>query len=608
MHANTINVLASILIAGIILQWVGWRLRIPGLILLIIAGLVMGPVSGWLNPDEVFGSLLQPMISLSVAVILFEGGLNLRWQEFKQNRQVIHRLVSWAVLISFTLSSLAAHYMVGMDWAVALIFGAIVIVTGPTVIMPLLKQARLKRRPAALLRWEGIVNDPVGAVLAVLIFSYYQQAAGGSLFGGIVLGLLQSLVTAIVLGVGTGVGLGYMFRRGMVPEYLKPPLILAAVLLVFVLANQVLSEAGLMAVTVLGITLANLPLGSLQEVKRFKEYVTLLLVSATFIILTANIKPQIIMQLGWHSWLMIALIVFAIRPLSIFLATVRSDISGQERALVAWIAPRGIVAAAVAGFFGVQLTQLGYKGAELLLPLVFTLIIVTVILHGLSIGWLARRWELASSHPEGVLLVGSTPWSASLAEKLQKHNVLVLMNDSSWAHLRPARMKNLATQYGEILSEHTEELVELSYITRLLALTDNEAYNTLVCSYFAPELGYNHVYQIAWREPGSDGEKLPNYTLRGYNLFGDKLLFSDFERTYREGWDFFSTRLSDKFTLEQLQEQKPQASHLIAVISPQGYVEFYPWPRDTKPGKNWVIITYAPPQENDADKAKLASA
>ncbi len=301
MHHHLAEIIASILIVGIALQWIGWRLKIPALILLIIAGFIMGPVTGWLKPSEDFGDLLQPMISLSVAVILFEGGLNLRWHELKENTHVIYRLVTWNVVLTFMFGSLAAHYLVGLSWPVALMFGSIIIVTGPTVIMPLLKQANLRKKPAALLRWEGIVNDPIGALLVVLIYGYYVQSEADTLAAGILSGLAISLIVSLALGVGIGLFIARTFRQGSVPEYLKPPLILIAVIFVYTIANRVQSEAGLLATTILGITLANQNLSTLHELKRFKEYVTILLVSSTFIVLTADIQPEILQRLGWQE-------------------------------------------------------------------------------------------------------------------------------------------------------------------------------------------------------------------------------------------------------------------------------------------------------------------
>ncbi|CAA6805490.1 MAG: Na(+):H(+) antiporter [uncultured Thiotrichaceae bacterium] len=596
MHHHYAEILASILVAGVILQWVGWRLRIPGLILLILAGFIMGPATGWLDPSKDFGDMLQPMISLSVAVILFEGGLNLQWHEFRKNSRIIYRLVSLNVIISFMLASLTAHYLVGMDWPVALVLGSIIIVTGPTVIMPLLKQANLKNQPAALLRWEGIVNDPIGALLVVLIYGYYVYAESNSLITDVLGGLGLSLLVSLLLGVGSGVLLAKAFKRGMVPEYLKSPLILATVLLVYTLTNRVQGEAGLLATTILGITLANQKLDTLHELKRFKEYVTILLVSSTFIVLTADIDPAILLKLGWEGWTLIALLIFVIRPLSIYFSTIATGIKWQERLLLAWIAPRGIVAAAVAGLFGAQLVTKGYAGAELLLPIIFALILLTVLLHGLSIGWIARRLGLASDKPEGIILIGASPWSIELATTLQKYDIPVLLNDTSWKRLLPARMQNIPTHYGEILSERTEEVLELAHITKLVALTPNEAYNTLVCSRFAPELGHNNVREIGWQREKDSIEptvsKIPSQAIRGYSAFGDKLFYDDFTQLYSEGWRFQSTRLSEKFSMPELLEQKPSELKVIGFIDQAKKVWFYPYRDDRQPEDDCVVITF----------------
>lgn len=596
MDHHIAEMLASVLIVGVLVQWVGWYLRIPALILLIVVGFVMGPLMGWLKPTEDFGDLLQPMISLSVAVILFEGGLNLQWHEFKKNSSVIYRLISWSVVLTFLLGSVAAHYVVGLSWPVALMFGAIIIVTGPTVIMPLLKQANLQKRPAALLRWEGIVNDPIGALLVVLIYSYYVYSEKETLAMEIVAGLGISLLVSLALGAGIGLLLARLFRQGAVPEYLKSPLVLMAVLLVFTLANRVQSEAGLLATTILGITLANQRLDTLHELKRFKEYVTILLVSSTFIILTADIQPEILQRLGWQSWLLLALVIFVIRPVSIYLSTLGTGIDWRDRLLIGWIAPRGIVAAAVAGLFGAQLTKEGYEGAEMLLPLVFALIILTVTFHGLTIGWLARRLGLASTKPDGVMMIGASPWTISLAAELHKNEIPVLLIDTRWKHLRPARMQGISTHYGELLSERTEEILELSHITKMLAVTPNEAYNTLICSRFAPELGHRNVYEAAWKQEGEN--QVPRHTIQGYSVFGKGLFFEDFTNRFNNGWQFETTNLSDKYSLDDMLKEKPENTVLIAAVLPSGDINFYPWGDEQLGKKNAKIISYVAPSES----------
>lgn len=611
MHHHLAEIIASILIVGIALQWIGWRLKIPALILLIIAGFIMGPLTGWLKPSEDFGDLLQPMISLSVAVILFEGGLNLRWHELKANTHVIYRLVTWNVVLTFLFGSLAAHYLVGLSWTVALMFGAIVIVTGPTVIMPLLKQANLRKKPAALLRWEGIVNDPIGALLVVLIYGYYVQSEGDTLATGILGGLAISLVVSVALGVGIGLFIARAFRQGSVPEYLKSPLILIAVVLVYTIANRVQSEAGLLATTILGITLANQNLSTLHELKRFKEYVTILLVSSTFIVLTADIQPEILQRLGWQSWVLLALVIFVFRPLAIYISTIGTDISKQERLLIMWIAPRGIVAAAVAGLFGSQLAQKGYEGAELLLPLVFALIILTVTMHGLSIGWIARKLNLASAHPDGILIVGASLWSTGLAAELQKNDVPVMLIDTRWKHLKAARMQNIPTHYGEILSETTEEVLELSNITKLVAVTPNEAYNTLICSRFAPELGHHNVYEMGWKNIVREGDgkekdsrKVPSQSIRGDSLFDGQISYEEFRDSFAHGWQFESTPLTEKYGIDNVLEDKPEGTMLIAALDEAGHVQLYPWDKDLDADDFSVVISYVPDKKGEEVEAK----
>lgn len=600
MNHHLAEVLASIIVAGVAAQWLGWRLRIPALILLIGFGFLLGPVTGWLEPSADFGSLLQPMISLSVAVILFEGGLNLHWHELRKHSNIITRLVTWNVLLTFAMGSLASHYLVGLAWPVALMFGAIIIVTGPTVIMPLLKQANLRQRPAALLRWEGIVNDPIGALLVVLIYGYYTYADADMLATQILYGLGISLLSALILGVGGGFLLARAFRSGQVPEYLKFPITLLMVLAVYVIANRVQGEAGLLATTLLGITLANQPLNSLHEMRRFKEYVTLLLVSATFIVLTADIDPEILHRLGWQSWLLLILVIFLVRPLSIYLSTLFCDIDQRERLLLGWIAPRGIVAAAVAGLFGAQLIEKGYEGAELLLPLVFALIVATVVLHGLSIAWLGRRLDLAAPPRDGVLLVGCAPWSIALAAELDRASIPVLLVDSQWNALRAARMQGLPVHYGELLSERTDEVLELAHITRLLAVTPNEAYNTLVCTRFGPELGHHNVYELGWAAISDDESRLPASSLLGTVLFDDELTHAELSQRIDDGWTFQTTPLSGEFRLADAHAIQPSGSLPIAALDGKGGIHFYPWRERLDDADIRAVIMLVPP---DADRA-----
>ena len=406
--------------------------------LLVAAGLLVGPVLGIVDPARDFGGLLRPFVHIAVALILFEGGLTLHYHEFRAAAAGVRRLVTVGAVLGFVFAALAARYVAGLPWPVALVLGAILVVTGPTVIVPLLRQARLARRPASFLKWEGIINDPTGAILAVLLFELFTrtglglpQAEGGlagqtGLLREVLLSLGLALVVAVALGLGVGWALRLAFRRGWVPSFLKPAVVFGSALLVFGLDNLVLEESGLVAATVLGIVIGNTrDVGGIREVRRFKEYLAVLLVSGIFVVLTASLRLEDLARLGWRELAFVLVMLAVVRPLTVTLATWGNHLTRQERLLVGWIAPRGVVAASVAGFFGPELARRGYPGAELLVPLVFAMVLATVVLHGFSLPWLARRLGLGGAGEGSLLIVGASSWSLDLARTLQKADVPV---------------------------------------------------------------------------------------------------------------------------------------------------------------------------------------
>ncbi|MEE8297586.1 MAG: sodium:proton antiporter, partial [Hyphomicrobium sp.] len=527
MHAHFVNVIALIACVGLLVQWAAWRFRIPAIVLLTIAGFVVGPATGLVDPSRDFGVLLEPFVQLAVAVILFEGGLNLRFHELRQAGGGVRRLISMGLILSFGLGALAAHYIGQLSWPVAIEFGAIIVVTGPTVILPLLRQARLRARTASLLKWEGIVNDPVGALLAVVVFEYFVLGGGTSAGYELAAVVILTVVFAGALGWYTGQMLGAAYRRGLVPEYLKGPGMLAAVRGSYALGNLMLEEAGLLTVTALGIALGNANLPSIDELRRFKEYMTIALVSGLFIVLTADLDPALLAELDWRGAALIAALIFAVRPLAVFLATIRTDLDWQERVLLGWIAPRGIVAAAVAATFSTRMFEAGYADASKLLPLVFALIVTTVVLHGFSIGWLARHLNLASRRSDGLIIVGASPWSIDLAGKLIEIEVPALVVDASWHRLRPARLAGVNNHFGQIVSESADEILDISSMGYVLAATDNDAYNALVCTRFSSEFNRNAVFQIPMPTADEDEKKGITATLRGQRAFSDNALYED---------------------------------------------------------------------------------
>lgn len=593
MEQHLTLVLALVGLFGLGAQWLAWRLRVPAIVLLLPFGLAAGPGLGWIEPSADLGALLDPIIKVGVAVILFEGGLRLRFHELRQAGQGVARLVTLGVLFSFPLYSIAAHYVGGLAWPVALVFGAIIVVTGPTVIIPLLRQARLRRRPASYLKWEGIVNDPTGALLAVVIFDYLVSV-GDAPLTHILPRVVIGLALAGALGVGTGWVLGNVFRRGLIPEYLKGPVALTAAIAVFVVADMVLSESGLLAATLLGVTLGNMSLPSIDEIRRFKEYIALVLVSGVFILLSADIDTAILLQLDWRSAALLAAVLFVARPLAVMAATLGTSMSWQERVLVAWIAPRGIVAAAMAGVFGAALLARGYPTAELLLPMVFVLIFVTVVLHGLTIGWLARRLGLSARTASGVLIVGASPWAQAFATALKEMEVPVLLVDRTWRRLRAARLAGIPTYYGELLSEEAEQRLELGDYGYLIAATENDAYNTLVCTQFAAELGRNRVFQLP--EPAGDDvdpKRLPR-TVRGLILGADEARFDELMSNWYRGWSFQRTRLSEQFGFEEFLASRPADSLVVLLRRADGSIHVNSPEIQLKPKSGDLLLWFGP--------------
>ena len=562
MSEHVTEILALMAVLGLGAQWVGWRLQIPALVLLILTGLLLGPLLGIIRPSEALGESYQPLIKLAVAAILFEGGLSLRWAELRKAAGGVNRLITITVVLSLGLTALAAHVIAGLSWAVALVFGAVTIVTGPTVILPLLRQARLKRRPASYLKWEGIVNDPVGAVLVVVIFDYF--AGGDHNVGATLLRLVGGVGAAVAIGGAGGWLLGRAYLAGRVPEYLKGPIALGAALGTYALSNLVVEEAGLIAATVFGVVLGNMNLPSIGEIRRFKEYIALLLVTAVFLLLTADLDPAIMLAMDWRSAALIAAIILLIRPAAVWVSTIGAGMSWQERALVGWIAPRGVVAAAVAGVFGPALAEQGFVGAEELLPLVFTLILATVVLHGFSLGWLARRLDLSARRTGGLIIAGGTAWSNGLAKVLHQQEVPVIVADNAWHRLRRARLAGVPVFFGELLSEHAENSLELGAVGSLLAATNNDAYNALVCAHYAPELGRQRVYQLAPDEVAEPRRASP--AARGRIAFADDIQYEDLQRAWYQGWEFHNTGITEAFGVDAFRAGLPEDAILVLVI------------------------------------------
>ncbi len=577
---------------GVGSQWLAWRMRMPAIVLMLAAGIIIGPVLGVFDPVRDIGPLMGPMISIAVAIILFEGGLTLNFHSLQDAVKGVKRLVFIGAPLGWLMSTLALRYGAGLSWESATVFGGIMIVTGPTVIAPLLRTARLSRRPAALLQWEAIVNDPIGALAAVFAFSVVLVLNTATTTGEAVMNLITGIGFAILVGYAGGYGLARSFKRGWVPEFMKVPVLFSLLLVVFGVSDYVLHESGLLAVTIMGIVIANAKLPSYEELHRFKEHATVLLVSGVFILLAAGLDLEALAKLDMRAVLFVALVILVARPLTVFISLLGSGVPFREQVLVAFTGPRGVVLVAVAGLFGDRLLGLGFEDAALIAPLAFVLVAVTVVLHGFTLAPFARFLGLTGADTPGVILIGGSPWTTAFAEAIKKADVPVLMTDPNFGNLRAARTAGIETFSGDILSEAAEQRLELVSYATLVAATSNDAYNTLVATDLAPEFGRDNVFQVKREKNESARHQLPR-TLGG-RKFGPEETHADMNRLVREGWTFRVTRLTAEFTFETWRSERAD-SKVMARISPSGVIKLVRRDEDVKGGPDVRIIAMRPP-------------
>ena len=580
-------------VLGVGSQWVAWKLRMPAIVLMLLAGLVVGPGLGLFDPMRDIGALIEPMIAIAVAIILFEGGMTLNLQSLREAAVGVRRLVLVGAPVGWLGSALALHYVAGLGWASATVFGGIMIVTGPTVIAPLLRQARLARRPAQLLQWEAIVNDPIGAMAAVMAFETVSILNTAETWSEALWDMTRGLTIATALGFAAGWALAESFRRAQVPEYMKVSVLVSVLLAVFAIADYVLHESGLLTVTIMGIYIANAGLPSYTEIRRFKEHATVLLVSGVFILLAASMKIDTLAMLDWRAGLFIAVIVLLVRPATVLIALAFSNVPWPDRLLVAMTGPRGVVLVAVAGFFAERLVSAGIDDAGILTPLAFALVAATVVLHGFSLAPLARLLGLASTRIPGVIFAGGSQFAASFAKALEALDVPVLITDANRARLRGAREAGLPVYVGDILADATEHSVEFISYGQIVALSDNDAYNTLVATDLGPDFGRDNVFQLKRAKQEQTRHALPP-TLGGRAIAQGKS-YLELARHMGDGWQVRTTELSEEFTLEDWRTRNPDSVPL-AEITTAGQLRILGGDAELKGGAASQVIALSPPK------------
>ena len=517
-------------------QWLAWRLNLPSILFLLAAGLLVGPVAGMFDPDEFLGDLLFPFVSVAVAIILFEGGLTLKLSDIRGHGVVVTRLISLGVVVTWLLLTVAAQLIFDMGWALAFVFGSIAVVSGPTVVKPLLKAVRPTDKVGHILNWEGILIDPIGVFLALLVFNAVLLDQPLADPGHIAAILAKLVLIGTALGVAAGWATAKMLRRYLVPDYLVNVIVLVIVITIFAAAEKLQHESGLLAVTIMGVWLANAKGLHMEEVLHFKEDLSVLLISGLFVVLASRIDLAVLPQYGWQILALLAVAQLIVRPVSAWLCTIGADLDTKERLFLGWIAPRGIVAAAVSSIFALRLEEAGVAQANLLVPLVFSMIVGTVVFQSLTAKPLARRIGISNPEPNGVLFFGANDIGLALARALVSEKVKVMLSDTSWRNVRAARRAGFEAYHGNPTSGHAAENLDLQGVGKLVAVSSMRDANALAGMHFRSQFGSNSVFTLEGASEDEVHERFDTANRnRGNPLFDAGLTHARLSRLLREG-------------------------------------------------------------------------
>lgn len=596
--------ITTIFVFGIGAQWIAWRFNLPAILLLLIAGILAGPVFTLLDPDLLMGDLLSPFISVSVAIILFEGGLSLRFSELKDVGGVIGNLVSIGVLVTWVIISFSSYFLFDFGLELSILLGAILVVTGPTVIIPLLRQVRPSGQVGSILKWEGIIIDPIGAMLAVLVFEVILTTSVSAATSAIFLSVVKTIFLGTFWGLAGAAVIYFILKRHMLPDFLQNPVSLMIVIVVFTVSNMFQHESGLWATTLMGIALANQKTAYIHHIIEFKENLRVLLLSTLFILLAARVElSELLANLNWKVLTFLFIIIFVARPLSVYVSSIFSNISWNERFFLSWMAPRGVVAASISSIFAISLTQNGFDQANQLVPIVFIVIMSTVAIYGLPAAWVARKLGVAKAIPKGLLILGIKNWSIILAKKIQDTGFKVLMADANRSNAADARSKGLEAFHGNVLSEFAIEDINLDGIGKMVAFTPNDEVNSLATLRFGEILGRSHVFQLPPNKKWADDEEDVSDHLSGRILFDNEVNYSMLANIIQSEKDLHTTTLTQEFTFSNLKKEENDQGKFVPLFHVTANHELNPFTVDypnTPTKGDSIIYVYLNPRDSES--------
>ncbi|WP_227681258.1 cation:proton antiporter [Psychrobacter sp. SCQQ22] len=559
---DTALLLSGVVGIGIAAQWLAWYLKQPSILFLLLIGIIVGPVLGIFDPDLVLGELMFPFISLGVAIILFEGSLTLEFDEIKQHGTVVQMLVSVGVLITIAIVALSTYLLFDVDPLIALLFGALVCVTGPTVIMPLLRSVRPNKTISNILKWEGIIIDPIGAIAVVLVYEYIISGGEASS----ILLFAKIVVLATAMGMAGAWVLAFLMRRHMIPEFLRNVFTLAFVLVLFSISNHLEHESGLLTVTVLGVALANWPKFPRETILEFNESLTILLISVLFIILAARVELASLMSVGFAGLVLLAIVMFVARPLSVWASAIGSNLKTNEKLMISWIGPRGIVAAAISSLFAIRLQEYDIQGVELLVPLVFMVIIGTVMIQGLGSKVVGNLLGVREPETNGILIVGSNPIALLIATSLKDQGFDVIVAHNNYTNIARARMSGLRTYFGNPISDHADHNLDLIGIGRLFAMSMDKEMNTLSEIHYRHEFGERKLYRLKFSDEKVKSEREDKQSsFQSQWLFGKDATYTKLASMLSKKARIKITNITDSYSFEQYKADNKQFVPLYTI-------------------------------------------
>ena len=595
----------GVLALGMLAQWVAWRLRLPSILLLLAFGFAARYV-GQVDPIEVLGTeLLFALVSIFVAIILFEGGLTLQIHEIRESAIVVFRLVTVGVFVTWVLSAIAIYYLLNVDWRVAALTGAVFTVTGPTVIAPLLRHIRPSQTVASIAKWEGIVIDPIGALLAVLVFEAVFVVAGHPEHGHGPALIAAIIGKTMLVGIGiasvTALGMVQLLKRYWIPDFLHNSVFLATAVFTFTISNRIQHESGLVTVTLLGVLLANQQTISVQHVLEFKENLRVLLISCLFIILSARIELSQVTALGIPGLVFLSLLIVVIRPLSVWLSCIGSSLNWRERLFLGFLAPRGIVAAAVSSVFALEVGRLMGEnapvGTESIVPLTFLVIVGSVAVYGLFAPLVAKSLGLSTPNPQGILFAGASQWVREVALMIQDQGFPVLLVDTNYRNTAIARQAGLPAQCASVLSDYIDEEVDFGGIGRLMAVTPNDELNRLAALEFAHDFGRAGVFQLNPIDGGPSRRDTSSPHIQGRLLFGEDITYSTLAGRLNGGAQVKVTSITNEFTFSDFQSLYSTSAIVMFVITDTGQLSIATSESPLEPQPGQTVIALVDPVE-----------